>query len=436
VFDPETGELVPGDSAQAEAIVAEQRRIENFVPGNPGRNLSAAFDPETQTYGVWDNDTGVFVETGLTEQEATIRAQDGSLEDLETPPSIENFEPDAVTEDPQALPNGPPFDDDGNLNPGWTLDGDGNPVFIGGDFVDPSLVGQAQAAAEVQAAVDQQAALERARVQAVLANQIRQADSGDWRFKIRLAPGAKYLYRGDDGQGVQSGILAPLAVTDGVIFPYTPAITTAYRARYAEQDLPHSNYRGYFYSGSNTEMVNVQATFTAQDTSEANYLLAVIHFFRSVTKMFYGQNDAFRGAPPPLVFLQGFGAYQFSRHPCVVTNFNYVLPADVDYIRADVQPISGLNIQQGRRPGGVPPQSLPTNVFTGAAARLANAGATKGAIYRPPAADTLGTQSPTYVPTKMDMTIELLPMQTRAQVSQEFSMRDFANGNLVRKGFW
>jgi len=177
--------------------------------------------------------------------------------------------------------------------------------------------------------------------------------------------------------------------------------------------------------------VNVQATFSAQDTAEANYLLAVIHFFRSVTKMFYGQNDANRGAPPPLVFLQGFGAYQFSRHPCVVTNFNYVLPADVDYIRADVQPISGLQIQLARER-----QSVPTNVFTGALGRLANAGLPKGGRRSLPDAPTLGLAVPTYVPTKMDMTIELLPMQTRQQVSQQFSLKDFASGNLQRKGFW
>jgi hypothetical protein len=36
----------------------------------------------------------------------------------------------------------------------------------------------------------------------------------------------------------------------------------------------------------------------------------------------------------------------------------------------------------------------------------------------------------------MTMTIELLPMQTRQQVSQEFNMRDFASGALIKKGFW
>jgi len=162
----------------------------------------------------------------------------------------------------------------------------------------------------------------------------------------------------------------------------------------------------------------------------------VIHFFRSVTKMFYGQNDAFRGAPPPVVFLQGFGTYQFNRNPCVVSSFNYNLPADVDYIRADVPPISGLAIQQQRRPGGQTPQSLPTNVFQGALARLKNAGLAKGGVFRPPDSGTLGTVTPTYVPTKIDMTLTLLPMQTRQQVSQEFSLNSFANGELVKKGFW
>jgi hypothetical protein len=305
--------------------------------------------------------------------------------------------------------------------------------------LDEATAAAAQAravAGDPEAAAAEAAIREQARVQAILANQQRQADSGDWRFKIRLAPGAKYLYRGDDGNGTNAGILAPLATTDGVIFPYTPAITTVYRARYNEQDLPHSNYRGYFYSGSHVEEINVQAVFTAQDTNEANYLLAVIQFFRSVTKMFYGQDDNFRGAPPPLVFLQGFGAYQFSRHPCVVTSFNYNLPADVDYIRADVQPITGLNIQQDRRPGGAPRQSLPTNVFSGALGRLKNAGLPKGGKFVLPAADVLGTQTPSYVPTKIEMTLVLLPMQTRRQVSQEFSLDKFANGDLLRKGFW
>jgi hypothetical protein len=121
--------------------------------------------------------------------------------------------------------------------------------------------------------------------------------AADWRVRLRLAPNADYLYKISETNG-GPGILAPLAVTDGVIFPYTPAIETSYQAKYNPYDLTHSNYRGYFYQNSSVENVTIKGTFTAQDTYEAAYLLAVIHFFKSVTKMFYGQ-DAQAGTPPP-----------------------------------------------------------------------------------------------------------------------------------------
>lgn len=445
----EDGEQVSADSEEGREILAQERRIENAAAAPVTRNLQAEFDFDNDSWGVWDNDQGRFVETGLTEQEAILAAENGSLEDIPT----EEPAPTEVLEEPTTIDRTYSAAIDENGDWGVWSDSEGRFVEEGLSqqeaelraeeyntvgFDDPAAIeNQSQRLSDQDIAAANEAAIkEKARVQAILANQIRQADSGDWRLKIRLAPGARYLYRGDDGQGIQSGILAPLAVTDGVVFPYTPQIGTSYVARYSEQDLPHSNYRGYFYSNSHVETVNITATFTAQDTAEANYLLAVIHFFRSVTKMFYGQDDTFRGAPPPLVFLQGFGAYQFARHPCVISRFGYDLPSDVDYIRADVQPISGLNIQQGRRPGGVPPQDVPTNVFTAAMGRLAAAGVPKGAVYRPEAAETLGTIQPTYVPTKMQITLDLLPMQTRQQVSQEFNMRDFATGALLKKGFW
>jgi hypothetical protein len=278
-------------------------------------------------------------------------------------------------------------------------------------------------------AARQRSTLDRARAQAILQQQRKQANDGDWRVRLRLAPNAEYLYKAD-----QPGILQPLAVTDGVIFPYTPQITTAYKATYNSYNLTHSNYRGFFYQGSQVDDIQLTATFTAQDTAEANYLLAVIHFFRSVTKMFYGQ-DATSGAPPPLVFLQGLGEYQFNLAPCVVASFNYVLPADVDYIRAGSPNINGTNLLQRRDR-----QDLPTNPFSSAWTRINNVlkpqGIKKGAIASPPAPPTLGTNRPTYVPTKMEISIILHPMQSREQVSKQFSLKQYANGDLLKGGFW
>jgi hypothetical protein len=278
----------------------------------------------------------------------------------------------------------------------------------------------------------QAATLLLAKNQATLQARYNQAASADWRVRLQLAPGADYLYK-----DAEPGILGPLFDTDGVLFPYMPSIETSYAANYDKFDLTHSNYRGYFYKGSNVNDINIRATFTAQDTQEANYMLAVIHFFRSVTKMFYGQ-DSYRGAPPPLVFLSGLGNYQFNNHPCFVASFNYSLPNDVDYIRALAPNNYGNLFSQRSRTG-----STSGGVLGSVATRLFSAGLDTINPSQPnvPAPNYLNNNvnnldDATYVPTKMEINFSLLPTNTRAQVSQQFSLKGFANGNLLKGGFW
>ena len=281
---------------------------------------------------------------------------------------------------------------------------------------------------------------QKAQEQAALQARFNQPANGDWRVRLRIAPNSNYLYNSSD-----PGILAPLKASDGVIFPYTPSISTSYNANYDVTDLTHSNYRGQFYKNSNTGDITLNGTFTAQDTAEAEYMLAVIHFFRSVTKMFYGQ-DAQRGAPPPLVYLFGLGQYQFNNHPCVVKTFSYSLPTDVDYIRT--QPNNyGQNLLNRR----VATTSAPANTIGSVLGRLGNAvdllgnilkkGALPGGGSRPgqPGVSqqaVYNTSNATYVPTKIEIQLSLLPIQTRNQVSQQFSLKDYANGALLRGGFW
>jgi hypothetical protein len=263
----------------------------------------------------------------------------------------------------------------------------------------------------------------------------RQPESGDWRVRISLAANANYLYKDPNiisGGGSRSSILAPLALTDGVLFPYTPEITTAYRADYDNYSLTHSNYRGYFYKSSFVDAVNISADFTAQDTSEANYMLAMIHFFRSVTKMFYGR-DIQAGAPPPMVYLNGLGQFQYNNHPCLVSQFNYSLPNNVDYVRAG----SVLNLQQNlltQRPRA----SIATNPISNAVNRLRNAFGfvPQGGQQPLPQPFTLSQPGVTYVPTKISIQLTLLPVQTRGQVSKEFNLKDYASGALLKKGYW
>jgi hypothetical protein len=294
---------------------------------------------------------------------------------------------------------------------------------------DPEAAVDAVAAAE---AAQQRATEQRLREQQAIQAQFQSPANGDWRVKLKLSPNANYLYKDGDA----NSILAPLAASDGVVFPYMPDIQTTYNANYDTTDLTHSNYRGQFYKSSYVGDINITGTFTAQNTQEANYLLAVIHFFRSATKMFYGAKDDFRGAPPPLVYLFGLGQYQFNAHPCVIRSFNYSLPNDVDYIRTKP---NNYNVNLNDT---LPKPESGGNPISAVISRLRNALLPKGALPNVPQELLTVSQSvsnidnSTYVPTKISVTISLLPIQTRNQQSQQFSVKGFANGDLLKGGFW
>jgi len=232
----------------------------------------------------------------------------------------------------------------------------------------------------------------------------------DWRVRLSLAPGANYLYKVGSGA---AGILNPLQETEGVIFPYTPAISVAYAANYTPFDPTHSNYKIYQYTNSSVDAFSITCDFTAQDTTEANYLLAVIHFFKSITKMFYGQDQNPKpGTPPPLCYLSGLGEFQFDNHPLAITGFTYQLPIDVDYIRALPQPaISGA----GQASTVSTQRGVTNDIYS------------KGVEF----SKGSSTGKPTYVPTKMQISITAHPIVSRNNISNKFSLKEYATGQLL-----
>ena len=265
-------------------------------------------------------------------------------------------------------------------------------------------------------------------------------NSADWRVRISLADSSNYLYNIQPTGS--AGILEPLRATSGVIFPYTPDISVTYSASYDQQELTHSNYKLFFYKNSSVGDVTVSGDFTAQDTGEADYVLAVMHFFRTVTKMFYGQDqNPPNGVPPPLVFLNGYGAYQFDKHPMLVTNFTMQLPSDVDYIRTSTGlpfGAKGVNLQ------GYSPS---LNSFISPLNRLLGGNLQAGATAKPPnfssGASSLAGNGVTYVPTKMKISITCLPVVSRNAVSNGFSVQNYASGTLLQgrilktgAGYW
>ena len=112
------------------------------------------------------------------------------------------------------------------------------------------------------------------------------------------------------------------------------------------------------------------------------------------------------------------------------------MPPDVDYIRAGTAIDDGTNFLANRVR-----TTIGSNPLSYAINRLLNNNLTLGAQdNRPNYNGVNGAQPPvdvpTYVPTKMEIAITLLPMQSRQQISTQFSLQAFANGNLLKGGFW
>lgn len=306
--------------------------------------------------------------------------------------------------------------------------------FFGGEGINQNPnTGGPETDAERQARIDNEQNAARARAEVRREQREDLQEKLDWRVRLHLGEDADYLYKARNKK--DRGILGPLYRTRGIIFPYTPTIGIQYNANYANYDLVHSNYRGYFYTGSQVPTVLVTADFTANDLYEANYLLASLHFLRSCTKMFYGQ-DANRGMPPPLVFLTGYGEYQFKDHPCVISMVNYNLPNDVDYIPAgrtedEVINENVVNTQRLLTDGSIEARLGSIGVKKGGDAR--NATAPTNAVDENPERVYHGL---TYVPTKITINFTMLPVQTRKQVSNDFSLQDYGSGELLKKGIW
>ena len=423
VRDP-TGVLAAEDAAIAAQQAAEDDadafRINRAVADPTG--VLAAEDAAIAAQQAAQGDADAFGSLAtVRDPTGVLAAEDAALaEEAAAQSDAEAFGP--TTFGPTPPPPGTGFGDDQEE---FTTDSLGN-TFRNGELY---------RAAEAEEDISQRDSFKVfANQQATLRARYQEPSSQDWRVRLVLAGSADYLYQDDD-----NAILKPLQDANGVIFPYTPQISTSYNAGYDETQLTHSNYRGYFYKGSHVGDINITATFTAQDTREAQYLLAVIHFFRSVTKMFYGQ-DAQRGTPPPLVYLIGLGDYQFNGHACLLSQFSYNLPADVDYIRATGFNNYGVNLLNRRAQAS---QSFPGSSLLGTTSRLLASkllGFPGAEPARPAPGPVTGgvnnTVRSTYVPTKMEIQLVLKPVQSRAQMSREFSLKNFANGNLLKGGYW
>jgi len=219
-------------------------------------------------------------------------------------------------------------------------------------------------------------------------------------FRARLGP--KSMTHCEDilGPKWNDNILFPLYQTNGVLFPYTPTVSTGNVAEYDQTSFIHSNYGYNAYIRSFPKPITIKADFTAQTNDEALYLLAVIHFFRSVTKSYFGINPYKKaGTPPPVLKFNYLGDYQFNNVPVLVKSFEYVYESNVDYVA----------------------------VYTGDEADYsANIGVTlpNGAS---------GGYS--YVPAHISVNLELETQYIPIEIRNKFNLDKFRSGKMINSGY-
>ena len=236
--------------------------------------------------------------------------------------------------------------------------------------------------------------------------------SKDWRVKVSVATGSGVLY-----DMPSAGVMDPIKKTNGVIFPYSPSLTIQHQARYNTQPLTHSNYNNYFYEGSEVQAIQINADFTVQNSAEAAYFLGTIYFFRAATKMFYGDSGKYQGAPPPIVYLDGYGTHYLPHVPCVITSFSHTMPPDVDYIELAKSS----------------PASAPPSTGSGASGFPINS-SIGSPLVTPDSNAASSSQTNTRIPTFSQITLSFQPVYSRT-AQRAFNLEAFARGELVTKGY-
>lgn len=126
-----------------------------------------------------------------------------------------------------------------------------------------------------------------------------------------------------------------LRKTSGIIFPYSPTISTQQQVNYNTVSTVHSNYQQHAYVNTQNPSIQVVAPFYVQTQEDAAHVLGVMHMLRVITKMHFGENDFEPGTPPPVCRFSAYGNANFENVPVLVGSFTLNYPDDVDYIEYD-----------------------------------------------------------------------------------------------------
>lgn len=146
------------------------------------------------------------------------------------------------------------------------------------------------------------------------------------------------------------GPASVLRSKNGIVFPYTPVITSSMTTEYSQYDVVHTNFPQQSFVRHRPGNISIAAQFIHQTVDDAKYTSGVIHFLSVVMKMHFGLGDTNAGTPPPLLEFSAYGLTNFNRVPVFVANYSTTFPDDVDYVNFTVS-TSGRQDQAGTSPG-------------------------------------------------------------------------------------
>jgi len=258
--------------------------------------------------------------------------------------------------------------------------------------------------------------------------------ANDWRVRLSLANWTSFK---------SSPVLTPLKDSGGLIFPYTPKINIHSGATYSKIDTTHTNYTFQAFKSSDPGTIKITAPMYVSDPIEGLYWIAMVHYLRSLTKMFTG-NDPKAGNPPPIIMLNGYGNYVFKNVPVVVTSMDVTLEDKCDYIGVNVvgsaagnlegtaDAIGGLANSIGGAFGGAFGGALgsATSIISGLAGGVGQVAGLLGSF------GIGGTTSGgvTHVPTRSTFSVTLQPMYSRNS-ARKFSLDRFVTGGYLNNNF-
>ena len=221
------------------------------------------------------------------------------------------------------------------------------------------------------------------------------SDKTDWRVRLQVPDGPLTKFFDFNN----NPIMQPLAASQGIFWPLTPAVVIQHSANYNAMDQVHSNYPHQAYQNSQVDSMNIIGEFPVQNSEDAKHWVATVNFLRTATKMFFGSEDGIdglKGNPPPIMHLYGYGDHMFNKVPVVINTFNVELRPGIDYISTKQSDV------YSQRPGNV--------------SELAQTG-----------------DSQTWAPTLSNISVLVTPIYSRESV-KKFSMKKFVRGELNGKG--